>query len=400
MNGDSNFPTPQGADNWTSGDGTPAPSPSEPFSYSEQSQQLISAINQGMLDERVTQIDGNGPDVIFAQIEGVNRALQGLSFSSLDEYMHWLQDLTAQADSAITWQQIEEDRMGVFRLPQGARVCIFLPPASEQPTFAIRKHTASVMAPEDFVASGTVSKAVLEFLQAATAARANTLFVGQMGSGKTTLLRALAQGFGAHEKIGVVEQIPELSIDKPFAAHYQFLPTVEGLTLEDLLDFQLYNSLDRLIVGEVHGRGITQMIDVFMATEGSMSTFHAFTTEQAAERMMTLLTRENPSMTKEVAASMMRQAVELVVVLEKVDGIRRVTQVTEIDWRSTSGKGSLGGRDLFVFDRERGIHVPVGRPDEYGRLSIKARDKYQVPFNDAWFVDPDRLREHQRRIAN
>ena len=178
------------------------------------------------------------------------------------------------------------------------------------------------------------------FSRAAVAAHVNILIVGQIGSGKTTLLRALASGFGDDEKIAVVEQVPELNIRKPFADEYIYQPTVEGLDLAAVLDDQLYNGVDRLVVGEVHLQGITKMLEVMIVTEGSMSTYHAFSTEQAGERMKLALQLENSNVSATTALAFIRQAIELIVVLERVDGQRRVTQITELDWRSSGGRAN------------------------------------------------------------
>src|SRR5262249_53582579 len=151
----------------------------------------------------------------------------------------------------------------------------------------------------------------------------------------------------------VVEQVPELAISKPLLTSYVYQPGVEGMGLADVLDDQLYNGIDRLIVGEVHLAGITKMLETMIVAEGSMSTYHAFSTEQAGERMKLALQIENQNVTSHTALSFIKQAIELVVVLERVDGKRRCTQITELDWRSTGGKDVLGGRDLFVYDRGR-----------------------------------------------
>jgi type IV secretory pathway ATPase VirB11/archaellum biosynthesis ATPase len=398
---------PAGADQWSSATDRARARPAErPYEYAEQSKRIIEAIEAGLREPACSQIDSYGPGKVSAQVHGEQRLMEGMMFASVDDYLYWLKNLVDSSHDVTTWAKIEDERMGVLTMDNGERLTIFLPPvAKPYPTFSIRKHVAANWQPINFVERGTLTETMLRFLQACVAARVNILLVGQMGSGKTTLLRALSQGFGDNEKIAVVEQVPELKIRKPLAVQYVYQPTVEGLGLSEVLDFSLYNGIDRLIVGEVHLQGITKMLETMIITEGSMSTYHAFSTEQAAERMKLALQIENGNVSAQTAISFVKQAVELVVVLEKVEGQRRCTQITEIDWRSTGGQEILGGRNLFIYDRE--AKDPSGRPapgfratnppDQNGRILAKARDKYNVEMPFEWFINHEQLAKFQRR---
>jgi pilus assembly protein CpaF len=307
------------------------------------------------------------------------------------------------ANAVTTWANIQEARRGVLNTPGGGRLTIILPPtATNGATFSLRKHVVAHWTPLSFVENDTVSQNMMDFLRACVAARVNILLVGQIGSGKTTFLRSLADGFGDDEKIAVVEQVPEINLKKPLVVEYVYQPFVEGLDLASVLDDQLYNGIERLIVGEVHLAGITKMLEVMIVTEGSMSTYHAFSTEQAGERMKLALQIENQNVTSGTAMSFIKQAVELVVVLEMVGGKRRVTQITELDWRSSAGRETLGGSDLFRYGRElndgKGGFETTGNPiDESGRIMLKA-SKYGVQFDPEWFIDKDKL-AHWQKIA-
>lgn len=387
---------PAGSEKWGAGNEAPKPKEDKVFQFSEQSKRMIAALEEGMKEPSCTQIDGYGPGKISAQVDGSNRLMEGLAFSSLEEYIAWLKQMVDDAGDVTSWRRIEEERMGVLTLPSGGRLTIYLPPvARPYPTFSLRKHTAASWPAEDFVNLGTLDARMLNFLRAAVAARVNILFVGQMSSGKTTMLRSLADGFGDNERISVVEQVPEIALDKPLVVQRVYQPTVEGLGLADVLDYSLYDGLDRLVVGEVHLEGITKMMETMIMTEGSMSTYHAFSTDQAAERMKLGLQLETPNVSAETAASFIRQAIELVVVMEKIGNQRRVMQISEIDWRASAGADRLSGADLFVFDRKSGKHQALGRgPDPQGRIVNKGQ-KYGIEFPHNWFVETSQLNKFQ-----
>jgi len=392
------MPVPAGAKNWNSGAQRSLADvlPQQADAVDEPSRAAIAIINEGLLHDDCTQLDGYGPDRFSAQVNGENALLQ-LSFGSSEAYTAWVQQLVDNAQSVTTWADIERDRMGVLDLPGGERLCVFLPtPGRYHLSFSLRKHNAAAWQIQDFVSLKTLDQRMLHFLQSCVAAHVNILFVGAMGSGKTSLLRSLAQfSIGDDEKIAVVEQVPELAIAKPLVCEYIYQPKVDGLGLADVLDYNLYNGLSRLIVGEVHLEGLTKMLETMILTEGSMSTYHAYSSEQAGERMKMGLQLENANVTSETAASYLRQAIELIVVLEKVDGARRVTQVTELDWRNSAGADRLGGADIFKYDRQKKAFRGVSIPDSRNRVAQKC-DKYGISLPQQWFLEPDEVNRHLR----
>lgn len=367
--------------------------------FSPQSLRVIQAIQEGLSDPECTQIDGYGPGKISAKFRGTNRLLQGQAFANLVEYEAWLEQLVNDANAVLGWHRIEEERSGVLNLPGGERLTVILPPIAQYPIFSLRKHVVTHWQPIAFVENGTLSAPMMDFLRSAVLAKVNMLFVGAFGSGKTSILRALAQGIPDTHKIAVVEQVPELSIDKPLAVPILYQPKVDGMDLTKVLDDQMYFGLDHLIVGEVHKEGITNMLETMIMTQGSMSTYHAFSTEQAGVRMTIALQMENGNLTADTAISYIRQAVELVVVIGVLDGKHRVMQITELDWRSSGGRATLGGQDLFRFDSESGLFRSTNLPpDPNGRVVWKFSDN-KIPLHDAWFKDPMELDRLQRLAA-
>jgi Flp pilus assembly CpaF family ATPase len=367
--------------------------------YSPGAQATIKMIQDGLDDPECTQIDGYGPARFSAQLKGTNMLLEGASFSSEEEYMKWLRSLVEKSGSIVTWDRIEEDRMGVLELRDGSRLSIFLTPIARFfPTFSLRKHTAAKWQTSELIKRNSLDERMLLFLQACVAAHVNILFVGAMGSGKSTMMRSLLQGVGDNERVAIVEQVPELGIRKPLSMDYLYQPTVEGYGLGDVLDFNLYNGLDRLVVGEVHLDGITKMLETMILTEGSMSTYHAYSTEQAGERMKLAVQLENSNVSAQTAVSFIRQAIEVVVVLQKLENGRKVTQITEIDWRTSMGKESLAGGDLFIYDRKEDRFVAKNAP-HLGRIEAKMT-KYQVPTRHDWFIEVDDLKRFKRRAGD
>ena len=390
---------PASAANWTTGE-QPAKlhAPDGP-AFSEQSRRMIAAIEEALTSENCSQIDGFGPGRIAAEYQGKFHTIDGLAFADDSEYMRWLRALVETSGSVLDWADIEHRYGGVVNLRDGSRLTLFLPPsATGHATFSLRKHTAKTWAAEDLLDSGMMDQRMLTFLRQCVSAKVNMLIVGTGGSGKTTLLRVLARDFAPSEKVAVVEQVPELGIDKPLSADYQYQPFIERLTLDDNLDRQLYNGLTRLIVGEVHMAGLTKMLECMILSEGSMSTYHALSTEMAGERMKVAMQMENPNLTAATAISYMRQALEVVVVLRKTRTGRRVTQISEIDWRTTGNAETLAGRDIYSWKDSTGRWAADTPPDPNGRVVQKLHEA-GIQVNPNAFIEQASLREFEQRFG-
>ncbi len=204
----------------------------------------------------------------------------------------------------------------------------------------------------------------------------------------TSMINMLSHEFAPNERIAVIEEIPEIQIAQPQVVYLTYQPMQATLGLKEVLDSSLYMRFDRVIVGEVHLEGITKMLEVWMTgSDGSFSTYHSDSCERAVERMKLALQLENPNMTAETALGLIRQAVDVVVVLDRVGGLHRCTEIVEIDWRESGGPGKVGQNRIFALDRKADRHLAAGKPDEKGKVMVKAA-KYGIPFSADWFAAP------------
>jgi len=121
------------------------------------------------------------------------------------------------------------------------------------------------------VTKGTLTREVLTFLEATVKARLNILVCGGTGSGKTTMLNCLSACIPADERIVTIEDSAELSLQQPHVVRLETRPTnLEGkgeITARDLVKNSLRMRPDRIIVGEVRGAEVLDMLQ-------AMSTGH------------------------------------------------------------------------------------------------------------------------------
>lgn len=269
-------------------------------------------------------------------------------------------DLNDQALQRLARQIAAASHQGVSReqpllsasLPDGARVQIIAPPATRGDlALAIRKHTLSDLSLSDLAVSGTLAapadtgrtdaEAALRghldagdiegFLRAAVKARKTIVLSGGTSSGKTTLLNALVKEVPPHERLVLIEDAPEIQLRHENAVGLIAARSETGeaqVDAEDLLQASLRMRPDRILLGELRGREAFAFLRaVNTGHPGSITTVHADSPQGALDQIALLSLLAGVDLGWDTVRNYVRQVVDVVVQLNRVDGARRVTAV-------------------------------------------------------------------------
>ncbi|MEJ6018782.1 TadA family conjugal transfer-associated ATPase [Corynebacterium sp. H113] len=163
----------------------------------------------------------------------------------------------------------------------GVRVHAMLsPPAATNTLISLRILHSANRGLADLVERGTVPERVGEVLRGIVEKRVSFVVAGGTGSGKTTLLSSLLAEAGHHERIVIVEDTPELLPAHPHVVKLVAKPpNVEGageITQRDLLRQALRMRPDRVIVGEIRGAEVVDLLAALnTGHDGGAGTVHA-----------------------------------------------------------------------------------------------------------------------------
>jgi pilus assembly protein CpaF len=237
------------------------------------------------------------------------------------------------------------------RLPDGARVNVVIPPlAPDGPILTVRRFRARGLTADDLVACGTWDAPLRDALAAAVRGRLNVLVSGGTGSGKTTTLNALSSFVAAGERIVTIEDTLELRLQQPHVVRLEARPpSVEGrgeVTIRRLVRNALRMRPDRIVVGEVRGGEALDMLAAMTTGhDGSLSTVHAGSPEEALRRLETLALMAGVGLPHAAIREQVADAIDLVVHQTRMpDGGRRVVAVAEI----VRIAGGPATRELFA----------------------------------------------------
>ena len=234
----------------------------------------------GPLDELlrlpgVTDVLVNGPEEVWLD-RGRGLELCGVRFAD-DEAVRRL----AVRLAALVGRRLDDASPFVdARLPDGTRVHAVLACIAGRTCVSLRVPARVRLTLDDWVARGSLTPLGGDLVRGMVAGRAACLVSGGTGSGKTTLLATMLGEVPADERIVVVEDSRELAPDHPHVVHLEGRTAnaerVGSVTLTDLVRNALRMRPDRLVVGEVRGAELADLLAALnTGHEGGCGTVHA-----------------------------------------------------------------------------------------------------------------------------
>jgi pilus assembly protein CpaF len=176
----------------------------------------------------------------------------------------------------------------------GLRFHAMLPPISSAGVaMSIRIPQRDSLTLEDMLASGNLDVDTYQAICKVIETQKSFIVSGGTGSGKTTLLAAMLAKVGPTERIVVIEDSSELSISHPHVVSIQArLANSEGtggIAMTDLVRQALRMRPDRIAVGEVRGKEISDLLLALnTGHKGSATTIHADDAESVPTRIEAL----------------------------------------------------------------------------------------------------------------
>lgn len=231
----------------------------------------------------------------------------------------------------------ESSPMVDARLPDGSRINVIIPPlARDGVVVSIRKFRAVPLRAEDLMGLGTFDERILDLMQEAVRKRCNLVVSGATSTGKTSMLNVLAEFIPPGERIITIEDTAELQLNHHHVVRLESRPGGQDgagqITIRELVKNSLRMRPDRVVVGEVRGAEVLDMLQA-MSTghDGSMGTIHSSTPRDCLHRLEMLsgfagFQGNEMSLRRQIAS-----ALDIIVQIVRLpSGKRRIYSVTEV----------------------------------------------------------------------
>ncbi len=218
------------------------------------------------------------------------------------------------------------------RLPDGSRVCAVIPPiAVDGPCLTLRRFAVRRRSFAEFT-----SPAVTTLLHQIVDSRCNVLISGATSSGKTSLLNVMMSRVSPTERIITLEDTAELQLDAAHVLRLETRPsTVDGtpaITLTELVRTSLRLRPDRLVVGEIRGPEVVDMLQALnTGHDGSFSTCHANGPYDALRRLHSLVVQNTNGWPIDAVREHVCSSIDVIIHVERTAvGHRTITEIVEL----------------------------------------------------------------------
>ncbi|HRT60873.1 MAG TPA: CpaF family protein [Syntrophales bacterium] len=302
--------------------------------------------------------------------------------------------------SAVGRRIDESSPMVDARLADGSRVNAVIPPVSvDGPALSIRRFAVDPLELDDLITLKTLIPEIGDLLKGIVRARLNVLISGGTGTGKTTLLNVLSRFIPSEERIITVEDSAELQLKQEHIVRMETRPpNIEGhgeITQRDLVRNSLRMRPDRIIVGEVRGAEVLDMLQAMnTGHDGSLTTIHANSPRDALLRLETLVAMAGLSIPNDATRRYISSAIHVIIHVSRlIDGSRKILTLQEV----TGMEGNvITTQEIFAFEqtgvdargrvkgRFRMVGVLPRFVERFKALSIP------IPYD---FFDPNRVME-------
>lgn len=334
-----------------------------------------------LADPAVEDILINGYDSVFVSRSG-RLARESLEFADNQHVLRIVRRILAPIGRRLD----ESNPMVDARLPDGGRLNVVIEPlAVDGPMVSIRKFRKDPLRPADLMALGSFHEDIYRLLEMAATNRCNILVAGGTSSGKTSLLNALAFFIPHDERVVTVEDTAELSLNHP---HVVRLESRQGgfegnglVTIRDLIRNSLRMRPDRVVVGEVRGAEVMDMLQAMnTGHEGSMATIHANSPRECLYRIEMLAGFAGFQGSEDSLRRQIASALDFIIQVGRLpNGKRRVLSVTEV---TGMGDTMIATQELY---RHETVLTPDGEEkDTWNWLGVHPHTPKLAKLRDEW----------------
>ncbi len=213
-------------------------------------------------------------------------------------------------------------------LLDGSRFEALIPPVVAKPTFTIRKRAIMVFTLENYVEQGIMTQYQRALIECAVHEKQNIFIVGGTGSGKTTLTNAVIRYMAEacpKDRLVILEDTRELQC---VAENKVFLRSGEHADMTRLLKATMRLRPDRILVGEVRDGAALALLKAWNTGHpGGVATGHANNARSGLTRLEQLVGEATLSPAK----SLIGEAIDMVICIEKFGGGRRIEEILKVE---------------------------------------------------------------------
>lgn len=282
-------------------------------------------------DRDINEIMVNGFENVFVEKRGEIKRVKSV-FTSTGELEDVIRNIAAEVRREIN----ELNPILDARLSDGSRVnAVYKNIALSGPVLTIRKFSRNRMTMKKLTELGSLTEECAQMLRTLVESGYNIFVSGGTSSGKTTFLNALSDFIPEEKRVIIIEDSAELQltgVDNLVQMECHNANSLgKGLVSMDMLiKTSLRMRPDYIIIGEVRGREVADMLQALNTGHCGMSTGHGNSVRGMLRRLEAIYLMAG-NLPLEAIRAQIVEALDIMVHLARTaDGKRRVIEVQEI----------------------------------------------------------------------
>lgn len=292
----------------------------------------IGILNRYVNDININEIMVNGKDNLFFEKNGEIKC-SAETFDSTAELEEIIRTIASQVHREIN----EMNPILDARLSDGSRVnAVMKNIAVNGPVLTIRKFPKDHFTVNEMIKFGTVTTKCAQYLKILVESGYNIFISGGTSSGKTSFLNALSDYIPISERVIVIEDSTELNLSSvenliQMECHNANTAGQGKVSMDMLIKTSLRMRPDRIIVGEVRGKEVADMLQAMnTGHSGSMSTGHGNSVSGMLRRLEAMYLMSAPIPLNAIRAQIV-EGIDIMIHLGKLkNGKRKILEIQEI----------------------------------------------------------------------
>lgn len=312
-------------------------------------------ILQPLVDDcEISEIMINSIDEIFIEKNGeIVRSDSG--FDSVEE----LEEIIRRICGRVHRDVNELNPIVDARLYDGSRLnVVYKNIALNGHAITIRKFPQKAIGVSELIKYGTIDRNTADFLKTMVLSGHNIFISGGTSSGKTTFLNALTEFIPKSERLVVIEDSAELQIKGAdnlvrLECRNANVQGIGEIDMQKLIKTSLRMRPDRIIVGEVRGKEVVEMIQAMnTGHDGSLCTGHGNSIKGMILRLESMFLQGADFPINAIRAQI-SEAIDIFVHLAKLpDGSRKIVEIAEL---AGLQDGEIVVNQLYEYDGKNGL---------------------------------------------
>lgn len=336
-----------------------------------------------LADPEIHDITVQGPHTIRVSKNQRPIATVDLHFENTNHLVRIINRIFIPLGKRISWH----DPVGQARTPDGLLACAVVPPvAITAPVLTIRKLTHDWITFDDLIRFQSISPDMADFLTACMQTRLNVIISGGLNSGKMSIFNILTSFIPDYRTI-LVEHTAHLQVRNQNIIALEARPPLNAytnqqetnFTVVDLLQTATWMNPDRILVGELQGPEILDVLRLMDRGYTIMTIINAESHQNALDRLEMLVKFYNPELPAPYLRTFIGSAVDIIVQTNRLlDGSRKITSIVEVQPERT---GDYTIQPIFTFQQTG--------TNEQGKIT----GEFRSPFTSEQRTQ--RLRDHR-----